>query len=110
MSDFSTLSLNDYENLTKGVRKSIVKKSEITDSVQPKQGEQVGIYYVGRLSDGTEFDSNIFPNKDKPLFFILGYHRFVFSSFHFSLCSITITFITIVFDQHLFILFFYFFL
>jgi FKBP-type peptidyl-prolyl cis-trans isomerase len=66
-------SFNGFENVISdgGVKKKIINKPA-EDAKAPVSGEQVNIYYVGRLLDGQEFDSNIYPNKDKPLTFVLG--------------------------------------
>ena len=75
MSIFRNLSSNDFENVLAdgGVRKQILRASEDESAKSPVVGEQVGIFYAGKLEDGTEFDSNRKTSEyDKPLIFIVG--------------------------------------
>eukprot|EP00898_Chlorokybus_atmophyticus_P000263 jgi/Chlat1/1237/Chrsp115S00751 len=70
MSDYTEDKAGDQRDLTGdgGVTKKVVKAG--TGWEKPEKGDEVTVHYVGKLLDGTQFDSS--RDKDVPFTFTLG--------------------------------------
>ena len=58
------------QELPEGVKKEILQDGEAATFMSPQAGDEVTVHYVGRLSDGSEFDSS--RARGKAFSFTLG--------------------------------------
>lgn len=72
----STLAYVKKNNMGKATEKGIyIKTTKKGNGPLVEEGQDVTVHYVGRLLDGTEFDSSI--GRDEPFTFTMGEHRVI---------------------------------
>lgn len=72
----STLAYVKKNNMGKATKEGIyIKTTKKGNGPLVEEGQDVTVHYVGRLMDGTEFDSSI--GRDEPFTFTMGEHKVI---------------------------------